>query len=190
MKNIALIALFGFLCGNFSVFAQAKTTEMQLVAADSIKGDEIDPLSPAKAAFYSGILPGLGQAYNRQYWKVPVVYLAIGTSTYFYVSNNRQYHRYRDEYKRRLAGTSDPTDPYWSRLKTERIVDAQKYYQRNRDLSLLITVGFYILNIVEANVSAHLMQFNVNDNLSLRPDFPQNDIDYKRNVGLTLNYSF
>jgi hypothetical protein len=54
----------------------------------------------------------------------------------------------------------------------------------------LLTVGFYILNIVDANVDAHLLQFNVNDNLSLHPKIDQNDINYKTNLGLALNYTF
>jgi hypothetical protein len=75
-----------------------------LVVKDTSKLQEIDPLTPAKAAFYSAILPGLGQAYNKKYWKIPLVYGAIGTSLYFYIDNNKKYHDYRDEYKRRLEG--------------------------------------------------------------------------------------
>ena len=70
------------------------------------------------------------------------------------------------------------------------VIRGQKFHQRNRDLSALITAGIYILNIVDANVDAHLMQFNVNDNLSVKPDLNQNEIDYKYNYGLTLTYNF
>lgn len=156
------------------------------MAADTIKKDAINPLAPAKAAFYSAILPGLGQAYNKKYWKIPLVYGAIGTSLYFYNDNNKKYHQYRDAYKKRLAGQPDE----FAYLDNNRLVSAQRFYQRNRDLSLLVTAAFYILNIVDANVDAHLMQFNVNDNLSLAPDVYQNEINYKPNVGLTFNYRF
>jgi hypothetical protein len=57
-------------------------------------------------------------------------------------------------------------------------------------LSALITAGIYIFNIIDANVDAHLMQFNVNDNLSVKPDFNQNELDYKYNYGLTFTYNF
>ena len=67
----------------------------------------IDPLSPSRAAFYSAILPGLGQAYNKKYWKIPIVWGAIGTGVYFYVRNDKQFDRFRDAYKRRLAGFTD-----------------------------------------------------------------------------------
>jgi hypothetical protein len=70
------------------------------------------------------------------------------------------------------------------------LVQAQRFYQRNRDLSMLVTVAFYILNIVQANVDAHLMQFNVSDKLTFQPELYQNNINSKTNLGLTLNYKF
>lgn len=161
-----------------------------LVIKDTVnavsKDKEINPLAPSKAAFYSAVVPGLGQAYNKKYWKIPLVYGAIGSSLYFYITNNKKYHRYRDAYKHRLAGEPDE----FSYLDENRLVQAQRFYQRNRDLSLLVTVGFYILNIVDANVDAHLMQFNVSDKLSFQPNLYQNDINNKTNVGLSLNYQF
>ena len=63
-------------------------------------------------------------------------------------------------------------------------------FQRNRDLSLIITVGLYVLNIVDANVSAHLQQFNVDDDLSFRPEIYPSDINQIQNVGLTMTYKF
>jgi hypothetical protein len=158
-----------------------------LIAKDSVKVGEINPLAPAKAAFYSAILPGLGQAYNKKYWKIPIVYGAMGTSLYFYFDNNKKYHQYRDAYKRRLSGFDDDEFQY---LDNDRLISAQRFYQRNRDLSLLLTAAFYVLNIVDANVDAHLMQFNVNDKLSVAPDIYQNDLNYKPNLGLTVNFQF
>ena len=70
------------------------------------------------------------------------------------------------------------------------LINAQRGFERNRDISTAVMIGFYVLNIIDANVGAHLMQFNVNDNLSLTPDLSRNEIDYKYNVGLTLNYRF
>ncbi|WP_430412486.1 DUF5683 domain-containing protein [Kordia sp.] len=148
----------------------------------------IDPLSPSKAAFYSAILPGLGQAYNKKYWKIPIVYAALGTGVYFYISNNKQYNRYRTAYKQRLAGMKDEFSIVVP--DADALIDAQEFYQRNRDLSLLLTVVAYVLNIVDANVDAHLLQFNVSDDLSFRPHIDQNEIDFNRNLGLTLNFKF
>jgi hypothetical protein len=178
---VTFISLFG--CN--AVFSQE--TLGVVAVKDTVKNSEINPLAPSKAAFYSAILPGLGQAYNKKYWKIPLVYGAIGTSLYFYIDNNKKYHSYRDAYKRRLAGYDDDQYDF---LDKSRLIAAQKFYQRNRDISLLVTLGFYILNIVDANIDAHLMQFNVNEKLTLAPDVYQNDLNYKTNVGLTLNYKF
>ncbi|WP_456865723.1 DUF5683 domain-containing protein [Galbibacter sp. BG1] len=160
---------------------------------------DIDPLSPAKAAFYSAILPGLGQIYNKTYWKVPIVYGAIGTGMYFYINNTNYYNKYRDAYKRRLAGfyddefydiNGDGVIPGTPDVSDDALRDAQEYYQQNRDLSLLITIGLYALNIIDANVTAHLKQFNVSDKLALKPYYEYNQIDYTPNYGMRLSLSF
>lgn len=179
------IAILFFLYG-ITAFAQT-TKNGLIIASDSVKAKAINPLAPTKAAFYSAILPGLGQAYDKKYWKIPIVYGAMGTSIYFYLDNNKKYHRYRDAYKMRLAGQKDE---FYGEYSDQVLINAQRTFQRNRDLSFLLTVGFYVLNIVDANVTAHLLQFNVNDNLSLAPDIYQNELNYKQNIGLTLNYKF
>lgn len=186
MNKIIFIVLFFFTIGTATVFAQTKTDAV-LVAKDSLKSNDIDPLTPAKAAFFSAVLPGLGQAYNKKYWKIPLVYGALGTSMYFYISNNKNYHKYRDAYKSRLEGYV--TDDL-ALLDNNRLIAGQKYYQRNRDLSALVTLAFYVLNIIDANVDAALIQFNVDENLSIRPVIYPNDVTLKTNVGLTFNYNF
>lgn len=158
----------------------------------------INPLAPAKAAFYSAILPGLGQAYNKKYWKIPIVIAAIGTGVYFYTSNNKEYNRYRDAYKSRLAGFKN--DEFYldvngnqlqePRVTTDGLKRGQEFYRKNKDLSLLITVGIYALNIIDANVDAHLMQYNIDENLTLTPHYQLNEIDGKGQTGLTLNFKF
>ncbi|MFT7395818.1 MAG: hypothetical protein ACI96G_000550 [Flavobacterium sp.] len=186
MNKIVYTALLFFIVGHTTVSAQVKT-DAALVAKDTVKTNDIDPLTPAKAAFYSAVLPGLGQAYNKKYWKIPLVYGAIGTSLYFYLDNNKKYHQYRDAYKRRLEGYSDDDYGY---LDDNRLIAGQKFYQRNRDLSALFVVAFYALNIIDANVDAALLQFNVDENLSVRPVIYPNDVTFKTNVGLTFNYNF
>lgn len=194
MKNSFLLLSFLF----FSLYClgQQKGT-LNIVAQDSIKSkkeiNRIDPLSPARAAFYSAVVPGLGQAYNKKYWKIPIIYAGMGTGIYFYLKNNKQYNRYRDAYKRRLAGFTDDEFSDASGnplLSDDSLIDAQKFYSRNKEVSLLVTAAFYVLNIVDANVDAHLMQFNVNEDLSVRPDVYQNDFNNRTNLGLSLNYRF
>lgn len=183
---------FIFLLGLNTLVAQNKEQPI-LISKDSIPNYVpfvYNPNAPAKAAFYSAVLPGLGQAYNKKYWKIPIVYAGLGAGMYFVVDNNKQYKEYRDEYKKRLNGTNDPNHPLYGPVSDKRLVDAQKYAQRNRDLSIVITALIYIVNIVDANVDAHLMQFNVDDNLSFKPQYKLNEYDNKHNVGLSLNYKF
>ena len=96
MAKFFYISLFVLLLGNHAAFSQQ--IENAIIAKDTTKLEEIDPLRPSKAAFYSAIVPGLGQVYNKRYWKVPLVYGAIGSSLYFYIDNNKKYHGYRDAY--------------------------------------------------------------------------------------------
>ncbi len=161
--------------------------------------DSIDPLTPSRAAFYSAILPGLGQAYNKKYWKIPLVYAALGTGIYFYIDNTKEYNRYRDAYKSRLAGRN--TDEFWGtdidnnpfatpQISDDALIRAQEALNKNREISLLVTIGIYALNIIDANVDAHLLQYNVDENLALKPHFKMNELDATTNLGLTLNFNF
>ncbi len=176
-----------FVFTSFSGFSQTKEKDV-IVVKDSVKYLAIDPLRPAKAAFYSAILPGLGQAYNKKYWKIPLVYGLLGTAIGIYRFNDIKYNEVRDAYKRRLEGYKD--DQFSFLTDSNRLVSAQKSYERNRDLSTFLIIGVYVLNIIDANVDAHLKQFNVDDKLSLRPDILINDMNSQRNIALTLNYQF
>jgi len=168
-------------------FAQ-QTEVKDTLTAKPLPDYKYDALAPSKAAFYSGILPGLGQIYNKKYWKAPIVWGGIGIGIYSYSFNQGKYTEYRNAYKDLLAGKE--LTGRLEGLDADRLIRAQKFHQRNRDLSALVSMGLYILNIVDANVDAHLKQFNVDDNLSLRPELQQNTIDNKYNMGLTLSYKF
>ena len=197
--NNKLIYIFLFLSVN-SLIAQKSDTlslsnQKELTFKDRPieKNNRYNPLAPAKAAFYSAVLPGLGQIYNKRYWKVPIVYLGIGTSIYFYKLNNDDYNRFRNAYKRRLAGYTD--DEFWGNgttpiVSSNRLEDAQETAKRNKDLSIAVAVLFYLLNIIDANVDAHLRQFNVNNDLTLEPLFELNPIDTKANYSISLKYRF
>lgn len=160
---------FTALCIGFLLFSVLCSA--QKIKADDIKKmEQEDPLRPARAAFYSAVLPGLGQAYNKRYWKIPLVYGAIGASIYTYDFNQKNYLRYRTAYKRRIAGYND--DEFQGLIaSTDRLIDGQDFYKRNRDRSMLFIVGFYLLNILDANIDAHLKQYNVSSELSFKPYF-------------------
>ena len=164
-----------------------------IVVQDSIqtKREPINVLGPSKAAFYSAILPGLGQAYNKKYWKIPIVFAAIGIPTYLFIQNDKDLDLYRDAYKRRLAGfTQGSEGDLFPNVSNDGLIRAQQQLRRNKELALLVTVGMYVLNIIDANVDAHLLQFNVDEDLSLRPHFKYNQMENNTNLGVTLNFKF
>jgi hypothetical protein len=172
------------------------------ISVEQVERRAINPLSPSKAAFYSAVLPGLGQAYNKRYWKIPIVWGAIGTGVYVYLYNDDLYDRFRTAFKRRRVGFTD--DEFWDlnpdddffpedpRISTEALQDAQERYQRDRDLALLVTIALYALNIVDANVDAHLKQYNVDENLSLniQPYLEVTPIQNEPNYGLAMRITF
>ncbi|MDA8531472.1 DUF5683 domain-containing protein [Flavobacteriaceae bacterium] len=182
-----------FIC--LATLAQSNKDELDETAKQNKKNTSraLDPLRPAKAAFYSAVLPGLGQAYNKKYWKIPIVYGAIGTGLYFYLDNNKLYKQYRSAYKRRLAGFTD--DEFYGSgdtpfLSDEALIRAQRTLKRNKELSMLVTIGLYVLNIIEANVDAHLLQYNLDENLALKPFIDFNNPNYTTQIGLSLNIKF
>jgi len=164
-----------------------KNDELKVVTNSTVK-KEIDPLAPARAAFYSAVLPGLGQAYNKKYWKIPIVVGAITGGILVYDFNNKEYKRFRDAYKRRLAGFED--DEFQDLVTTDGLIEAQRKLRQRKELALLVTVGIYALNIIDANVDAHLLQYNIDDNLSLSPHYKYNDLEDVSDLGLTLNFKF
>ncbi|UZO79454.1 DUF5683 domain-containing protein [Aquimarina sp. ERC-38] len=156
-----------------------------------------DPLAPARAAFYSAALPGLGQIYTGNYWKLPLVYGAIGGGIYAYTWNNDRYNRFRDAFKRRLAGFTDDEffgvllpDGTPSGFSNEQLIDRQRRFRRDQELALLATVAAYALNIIDANVSAHLKQYEINEDLSLKPDIKLDDNTFKPNYSVSLRFNF
>ena len=186
MKVHFIILLFLY----FSISSYCQNDSISLIIdqkeeVTAFKADPYDANAPAKAAFYSAILPGLGQAYNGSYWKIPLAYAAIGIPMYFYIDNNKKYNRYRDAFKSRLAGFDN--DEFAGILTDADLINAQKLFRENRDLSLLITIGGYILNIVDANVEAHLNQFSITDDLSVSPSHFQNMSTGQLAFGLSLN---
>lgn len=191
--NIRLI-IFVFFSLSFSKisFAQKDST---LIRAKQLQlgSDKYNPLSPSKAAFYSAIFPGGGQIYNKKYWKAPIVWAAIGSSIYFYIDNSNGYDRFRTAFKLRSQGLPDEFNGLNGNpnISTAGLENAQKTLSKNRDLSLLTGVLLYVLQIVEASVNAHLLQFDTDDSLSINPMIKSDPMLIEApKVGLTLKYSF
>ena len=182
--------LFCFFCLN--IFAQSTSNGLKIKKKDSIiRVQGIDILAPSRAAFYSAVLPGLGQAYNKKYWKIPIVWGAMGTSGYFYFTNNDNFKRYRNAFKLRRSGRPDEFDGTNGPLITDDgLRRAQDVFKKNRDLSLFLTIGFYILNIVEANVDAHLPDKALDTNISFNPTIFTAPVTNQTMVGASISFSF
>ena len=194
MKNNLFYILLLFASSLFAQNDSLTTTieEPVLIVKDSITKEPYNPLAPSRAAFYSAVLPGLGQAYNKKYWKIPIVYAGIGTGVYFYIQNDNEYNRFRDAFKRRNAGFTDDEffgDGAEPVVSTDRLIDAQDNAKKNRDISLIVAVAFYLVNIIDANVDAHLRQYNVSEDLSLEPKLNLNPINARTNYGLSLTFN-
>lgn len=185
----------------------------QLVEADTIQatqqpvGQEAEKVhSPRKATIYSAILPGLGQIYNKKYWKVPLIYAGFGTIGYFINWNNDNYQLYKTGY-RHLTDNDPNTQDYlkieavrrnnydldnpnqFNNLKTA-ISRQQDYYRRNRDLLVISFIGFYGINILDASVDAHFMDFDISDDLSLnwQPSIVNLDNNYIYCINFRFNF--
>jgi hypothetical protein len=131
--------------------------------------------SPKKAVILSAILPGAGQVYNKKWWKVPIIYAGLGTSVYFFIRNNREYHLHRDEYLYRINNgglTQNPDLEIYSEGNLRTIIDQ---YQKWRDLSVVAIAGVYALQLVDAAVDGYLFRLDTSNDLSFhfRPSFIQ-----------------
>lgn len=117
----------------------------------------------------------------------------MAAGIYFYKQQDKDYDSFRNAYKRRLAGYTD--DEYYGNgteplISNDRLINAQKSAQKNKDLSIVVTVAFYLLNVVDANVDAHLRQYEVSEDLSLVPNFEMNPFNSQTQYGMSLTYSF
>lgn len=122
------------------------------------------PKDPKKATMLSAMLPGAGQVYNGKSWKVPILYAGILTDVYFIQYNHKRYERFRDALFALDKGEPNPF-PSLNRAALVRNVD---YWRQNRDLTLLLMLGIYALNLVDANVDAHLSGFDISEDLTLK----------------------
>ncbi|HPE43133.1 MAG TPA: DUF5683 domain-containing protein [Bacteroidales bacterium] len=127
------------------------------------------PHSPHKATIYSAILPGLGQAYNRKYWKIPVVYAGIGTIYYFASTNGKMYRKAREAYNYVSSESDYPIDnDFVDKYSAEDLQSIRDYYRRNMELSWVVMGLWYVVNIIDATVDAHFFDYDISEDLSLR----------------------
>jgi hypothetical protein len=166
--------------------------------AGSIQVDSVSHYkkhSPTKATIYSMVLPGLGQIYNKKYWKLPIVYAGFGAFLYFASKNNKEYKKYSEAYYHKVENPDGPPLPdneYETLYDTDYLLDSKNYYRRNRDLSYILTGVWYLLVVVDATVDAHLYTWEVDDDLSLHfePALYPDMYNQKLGGGLKLSLRF
>lgn len=185
---------------SFILFTQTRAFSQQdsliLIESDSIfeSRDSIDSdfKNPSRALFFSAVLPGLGQAYNNKYWKIPIIYSALGGVGYSFNFYNKQYQKY-------LKGLEEILDTTLQRTifdegtDKDLVIQLKEDFRRKRDLSALGFLAVYALNIIDATVDAHLSNFDISDDLSLniKPDIYRGTVFDKTNYYcLTLSLKF
>ncbi len=172
-RLLVWLLLILFLTTGFSAFSQKNE-------ADSVKVKKKEVLHSArKATIYSAVLPGLGQIYNRKYWKVPLVYGGFVTFGYFINFNNNLYTKYKQAYSDIIdtdpyTKSYEKLDNYANAVKSnrlsqfkEQLKSAKDEWRRNRDLVVISTVAFYAANIIDASVDAHFFNFDIGEDLTI-----------------------
>ena len=156
--------------------------------------------SPKKATIYSAVLPGLGQAYNKKYWKIPIVYTGIGTIGYIAYMNGDNYKNYRDAFDYKTGTITEADDDIIkiaNRYSENNLITIRDYYRRNMELSWIILALWYGINIIDATVDAHFFEYDIGDDLSLKvepiiqPNYETMAYGYGRcSTGVSLKLKF
>lgn len=165
-----------FLLSGISAFAQNKDTVL-------LKSNKVDSsgknalaldtavrkkFNPRIATFRSAVIPGWGQAYNKKYWKIPIIYGALGTTTGVFLYNIKTYNILRKAVIYRAAKDSAAVDPEYQRYSTEALRGYRNVLRQNIDYSVLVFLVFWGLNVVDATVDAHLKAFDVSPDISMK----------------------
>ena len=147
-----------------------------------------------KSILFSAIIPGGGQVYNsiikkkgfrHAIWKVPLIYGALGATTYMLLQNQQMQNSLKTEYTNRLDGVV--SDPQWAAYDDQGVLFLYRQYLDQRDLSILAVGAVYLLQIIDAGVESHFIHFDVSENLSLevQPVILQSQIP-----GININLRF
>jgi hypothetical protein len=168
-------------------------SQIQIVAPDTVKVDYSNSAikNPKTATLLSAMLPGAGQVYNGKPWKVPIIYAGFAANIYFIDFNNRRYELFKEALAIFDEDPKDPEQPFPS-LNRDGLVRNVNYWKRNRDLNYFLFIGIYALNIIDANVDAHLSAFDVSDDLTFRfePSYESLSAGGGNVMGLSLKINF
>lgn len=145
------------------------------------------PKNPRKATILSAILPGAGQVYNNKAWKAPLIYAGFMADIYFINFNNKRYQTFRTA----LFAFDDGDRSQFPSLNREALVRNVDYWRQNRDSTILLLLAIYALNLVDANVDAHLSGFDISDDIAMKIEPNVGTFAASgTSMGLTLKFQF
>lgn len=168
-----------------------------VVTKDGVLSDTstVTQHSPHKATIYSLVLPGLGQAYNKKYWKIPIIYAGFGFLGYTIKINHTEMKKFTEAYRYVSGGETYPTDnPYVVKYpNTSDLLRGRDFYRRKVELGIIWSAALYLLNVVDAAVDAHFFDYDISDNLALRIEpsvIPSQNpmIPHSNGIRLCLNF--
>ena len=152
--------------------------------------------SPKKATNRSAILPGLGQAYNKQYWKIPLVYGVLSVPVATYIYNNDLYAKTKFAYEARIKEANGDNsnvikiDPTLKNLSAGSLQSYRNVFRKNRDYSIMWFIIAWGINVVDASVSGHLKEFDVSNNLSVKMAPMKSDAYQQAGLSLQLKWKY
>lgn len=152
------------------LFPCAILAQLDTNAAEDVSPEmqaRVEEHSVSKATWRSVMLPGWGQLYNKKYWKAPIVWAGMGTTIGFAIYHHQNYIEFRDAFNIRIDDDPNTSDNYEGIYTDNQLITIQTTYRRWRDLSIILAVGVYALNILDAYIDAHLYYFDISDDLSM-----------------------
>lgn len=179
-----------------AIVVTPQKTEAQVVediekANAPAKVIKLQQYNPTKAGLYSAVLPGLGQFYNKKYWKVPLVWGAVGVGVGIAIWNDNRYKEYRGYYIDKLNGTPNEFLEKYPNLDKVALANIQDRAKRQRDYAIAGTALVYLLNIIDAVVDAHLYEGRNDPDLAIQPSLINDGFSPQGSkAGITLSYTF
>jgi len=185
-----VLSLLSFLFFQFLFFNPTRTQRVEVQEPVEVKNVVVPEEHSATKALLWSLIPGGGQIYNGQAWKVPIIYGAfagMGYGIHYYYT---RMVKFKDEYLYRVNHNGTPNLADYANYPTSNIYNLYNSYNRNFQLMVIITVGVYALNLVDAYVSGHLYDFRIDDDISLAvaPTVQASPYGFQPSLGVTLNF--
>jgi hypothetical protein len=173
LRKFGVLTVF-LLFFSLSLFGQKKDSsitktivEEKVIFPDSIFKFNTKISIPKRAGLYSAILPGLGQIYNKQYWKTGLVAVAAGTVTYFIIDNRKNYQKYQEAYISRIDNNPATSDTFYN-YSINDIDILRRGFRKYYEYSIISGTLCYLVNILDAFTSSHLKTFDMSKNISMK----------------------